>query len=107
MRFGLIPWCIVGFLPLAAETVRVTVGDTGCPGRQLAVKHLWEKIHKVSSVTVLPKQRQDQAASRTFIIVSEGPNPDSASLQSALGRRAGRYPILAYRPELKLPSDSN
>ncbi len=75
------------------------MGDTGCPARQQAVKKLWEKIHNVSSVTVLSRQPEDPAASRTFIIVSEGPSPDSAALQTALGRRKERYPIIAYRAE--------
>lgn len=105
MRNILIAWCVAGFLPLAAETVRVTVGDTGCPGRQLAVKRLWEKIPEVLSVTVLAKAHEGPAASRVFIVVSQGPSPDFTALQNALGRRAERYPILAYRPEPQKPQN--
>lgn len=94
---------ILGIFPLFGDTVRVTVGDTGCPGRQLAVKHLWEKIDGVSSVTVLSRQQDQAAASRTFVIVSEGTCPNSAQLKSALGRRAERYPILVYQPVVKQP----
>jgi len=86
-----------GIFPLSAEIVKVTVGDTGCPGRQLAVKHLWEEIRSVSSVTVLPRQGDHPPASRIFVIVSQGPCPDSAMLQTALGQRAKRYPILNYQ----------
>ncbi len=94
---------VVGMLPTLADTVKVTVGDTGCPGRQLAVKHLWEKIPCVTSVTVLPRQQGDVAASRVFVIVTKGPSPDSAMLRSALARRAERYPILSYQAEVKTP----
>ncbi len=86
------------FSILHAETVKITVGDTGCPARQQAVKLRWEKIPNVTTVIVLPKQRADPAASRTFVLISSGPSPDPYILKTALGRRAERYPILAYKP---------
>jgi hypothetical protein len=82
---------------LHADTVFVTVGDTGCVGRQQAVKSQWEKIPGVVSVSVQPRQEKDPGAQRTFVIVSSGAPPTLKSLGNALGRRAKHYPILHYR----------
>lgn len=79
-----------------ADTVRVTVGDTGCAGRQIAVTQCWEKIPGVVSVTVLPRKTGDQAAQRVFVIVSSSTVPTEDSLHEALGRRDKHYPILKY-----------
>ena len=79
-----------------AGTVRVTVGDTGCPGRQIGVIHSWEKIPGVVSVTVLPRDPKDPAAQRVFVILSKAAPPTEDSLREALGRRAKHYPILNY-----------
>lgn len=82
-----------------ADTVRVTVGDTGCPGRQIGVTRSWEKIPGVVSVTVLARDPKDPAAQRVFVIVSKATPPAEDSLREALGRRARHYPILKYVSE--------
>ena len=79
-----------------ADTVRVTVGDTGCPGRQIGVSRSWEKIPGVISVTVLARNPKEPAAQRIFVIVSKADPPTEDSLREALGRRAKHYPILKY-----------
>ena len=79
-----------------ADTVRVTVGDTGCPGRQIGVSRSWEKIPGVISVTVLARNPKEPAAQRVFVIVSKADPPTEDSLREALGRRAKHYPILKY-----------
>jgi hypothetical protein len=79
-----------------ADTVHVTVGDTGCTGRQLTVRRSWEKIPGVVSVSVLPRQAKSPGAQRVFVIVSKAAPPTQDSLREALGRRAKHYPILEY-----------
>ena len=79
-----------------ADTVRVTVGDTGCPGRQIGVSRSWEKIPGVISVTVLARNPKEPAAQRIFVIVSKADPPTEDSLREALSRRAKHYPILKY-----------
>ncbi len=86
-----------------AETVRVTVGDTGCPGRQITVRESFEKIPGVSSVIVLPRQPADPPARRTFVVASTGTPPDADSLRTALGRRAKNFPILDYQKSATPP----
>jgi hypothetical protein len=83
-----------------ADTVYVTVGDTGCPGRQNGVIERWEKIPGVISITVQSRRPKDPAAQRVFVIVSKAASPAEASLREALGRRAKHYPILGYRTSL-------
>ena len=83
----------------AGGTVHVTVGDTGCPGRQVGVARSWEKIPGVVSVTVLARDSKDPSAQRVFVIISQGAPPTVDSLREALGRRAERYPILKYASE--------
>ena len=80
-----------------AETVYVTVGETGCVGRQIAVRRCWEKMSGVSSVTVVPRQPAEPPARRTFVIVAQAAAPSAEVLRTALGRRAKNYPILAYQ----------
>jgi hypothetical protein len=75
----------------------VTVGDTGCVGRQQAVKSHWEKIPGVVSVVIQPRREKGPGAQRTFVIVSDGSSPTREILAIALGRREKRYPILEYR----------
>jgi len=87
---------LYGIAAASADTVRVTVGDTGCPGRQNAVQGLWEKVPGVVSVTVLPRQPKQPPAQRIFVIVSKTAAPTEDSLRAALGRRAKHYPILGY-----------
>jgi hypothetical protein len=82
---------------LHADTVFVTVGDTGCVGRQQAVKCQWEKIPGVVSVSVQPRLEGDPGAQRVFVIVSSGSPPTTEVLRTALGRRVKHYPILDYR----------
>lgn len=82
---------------LHADTVLVTVGDTGCVGRQQAVKSQWEKIPGVISVAIQPRREKDRRAQRTFVIVSSGSSPTTEVLRAALGRRDKHYPILEYR----------
>ena len=89
---------------MQAETVRVIVGETGCAGRQIAVRECWEKISGVSSVTVLPRQPAEPPARRTFIIVATATAPSAEALRTALGRRAKNYPILDYRKEPEQPA---
>jgi hypothetical protein len=94
---SLILLCVIGTSP--ADTIRVTVGDTGCPGRQIGVTESWKKIPDVVSVTVLPRQPKEPAAQRVFVIVSKAAPPTEDSLREALGRRAKHYPILRYEGE--------
>lgn len=89
---------------MQAETVRVIVGQTGCAGRQIAVRECWENISGVSSVTVLPRQPAEPPARRTFIIVATAPAPSAEVLRAALGRRAKNYPILDFRKEPDHPA---
>jgi hypothetical protein len=89
---------------MQAETVRVIVGETGCAGRQIAVRECWEKISGVSSVTVLPRQPAEPPARRTFIIVATATAPSAEALRAALGRRAKNYPILDFRKEPDQPA---
>ena len=88
---------LCGLAGAKADTVHVTVGDTGCIGRQNSVKGFWEKIPGVVSVTVIPRQPKDQAAQRVFVIVSKAASPTEDSLREALGRRAKQYLILRYQ----------
>ena len=92
---ALILFC--GIDATTADTVRVTVGNTGCLGRQIGVSKCWDKIPGVVSVTVLPRQPGDPAAQRIFVIVSKAASPTEESLRESLGRRAKRYPILEYK----------
>lgn len=98
-------WSLISLLTLCgihaaiADTVHVTVGDTGCPGRQTGVAESWEKIPGVVSVTVLSRQPKDPAAQRVFVIVSKAAAPTEDSLREALGRRAKHYPILEFRSQ--------
>lgn len=82
---------------LHADTILVTVGDTGCVGRQQAVKSQWEKIPGVVFVSVQTRREKESAAKRMFVIVSSGSAPTTDVLRAALGRRDKRYPILEYR----------
>ena len=83
-----------------AETVYVTVGETGCVGRQVAVRQCWEKMSGVSSVTLSPRKPGELPARRTFVVVTTAATaPSVETLRAALGRRAKNYPILAYRKE--------
>lgn len=93
----LILLCRVG--AAVADTIHVTVGDTGCPGRQTGVTGSWEKIPGVVSVTVMPRQPKDPAAQRIFVIVSKAASPTEESLREALGRRAKHYSILEYKSQ--------
>ncbi|MGL5018201.1 MAG: hypothetical protein ACRDBP_08720 [Luteolibacter sp.] len=100
MKFLWIALVLLGPLTSAAGgTVHVTVGDTGCPGRQIGVTRSWEKIPGVVSVTVRPRDPKDPAAQRVFVIVSKATPPPEDSLREALGRRVERYPILKYTSE--------
>ncbi len=85
---------LIGISGLKGETILVTVGDTGCSGRQITVRECFEKLAGVSSVTVLPRSPKDPPAQRTFVVVSAGIGPDQNALRSSLGRRAKHYPIL-------------
>jgi hypothetical protein len=85
-----------------ADTVHVTVGDTGCAGRQIGVTESWQKIPGVVSVSVVPRNSKDPTAQRVFAIVSQAASPTQECLRKALGRRAKSYPIVAYQP-LKEP----
>lgn len=97
MKRFLISTLLVGGLNVAvADTIHVTVGDTGCPGRQIGVTKAWEKIPGVLSVTVLPRRSKEPAAQRVFVVVSKADSPSENSLREALGRRAKHYPILKY-----------
>jgi len=98
--FCLILLCGTG----GAETVRVTVGDTGCPGRQTTVRESFEKIPGVSSVAVLPRQPGDPPARRTFVVASIGSPPAADALRTALGRRAKNFPILDYQKPAAQPA---
>lgn len=82
---------------LCADTIMVTVGNTGCPGRQQAVKKQWEKIPGVTSINIQPRQNKEPGAQRKFVIVSGGKPPSPDMLRSSLGRRAKHYPILDCR----------
>jgi len=86
-----------------AETIRVTVGDTGCPGRQITVRQSFEKIPGVKSVAGLPRQPGDPPARRTFVVTCTGIAPDAEALRTALGRRAKNYPILDYQKPIAQP----
>lgn len=88
---------LIGICALEAETIHVTVGDTGCAGRQLTVQRSWEKIPGVASVSVQQRQSKDPPAQRTFIVACAGASPDQETLRTALGRRAKNYPILDYQ----------
>ena len=101
LLISLVLFC--GIEMVTAETVHVTVGDTGCPGRQIGVTHCWEKIPGVVSVTVLPRGPKEPAAQRIFVIVAKAASPTEESLRVALGRRAKHYPILKYES----PTDPN
>jgi hypothetical protein len=83
-------------LVASAGTVRVTVGNTGCRTKQLTVQRLWKAMPGVKSVAILPRKSGDPANQRVFIVATTGAIPDQAALSRALGRRAGRYPILAH-----------
>lgn len=97
MKRAIISIILLSGIPIAsADTIHVTVGDTGCAGRQIGVTKCWEKIPGVVSVTVLPRKSGDQTAQRVFVIVSSSAAPTEDTLQQALGRRDKRYPILAY-----------
>lgn len=98
---SLILFCAIEMVP--AETLHVTVGDTGCPGRQTGVTQCWEKIPGVVSVTVLPRRSKDPAAQRIFVIVTKATAPTEGLLREALGRRAKHYPIL----KCEIPADPN
>ncbi len=105
MKAFLISLALLSVIDAAiADTVRVTVGDTGCPGRQIGVTESWKKIPGVVSVTVLPRDPKGPAAQRVFVIVSNAAPPSEDSLRDALGRRAKHYPILEckHQPRLQL-----
>lgn len=98
MKRFLIPLALFCGIDLAiADTIHVTVGDTGCVGRQIGVTESWKTIPGVISVTVLPRNSKDPAAQRVFVIVSKAASPTEESLRKALGRRAKSYPIVAYK----------
>lgn len=88
---------LMGIGALEADTLHVTVGDTGCQGRQITVRKCFEKIPGVRSVTVLPRLPEDPPARRTFVVVSADISPDQETLRLSLGRRADDYPILDCR----------
>lgn len=98
MNCFLIPLTFLCGISLAiADTVHVTVGDTGCPGRQIGVTTSWEKIPGVTLVSILPRHPKDPAAQRVFVIVTKGASPTKEHLREALGRRAKHYPIINYK----------
>ena len=80
---------LCGLIGAKADTIHVTVGDTGCIGRQNSVKGFWEKIPGVVSVTVIPRQPKDQAVQRVFVIVSKAASPTEDSLREALRSPGG------------------
>lgn len=82
---------------LCADTILVTVGNTGCAGRQQAVKSQWERIPGVISVNIQPRQKKEPGAQRKFVIVTGGKSPTPDMLRTALGRRENQYPILDCR----------
>ena len=85
---------LISIVTAAAGELRVTVGDTGCRGRQLAVEKCWRAIDGVESVTILRRRAGDPPAQRVFVISCRGGIPDKETLTKALGRRSDRYPIL-------------
>jgi hypothetical protein len=82
----------------SAGTVQVAVGNTGCGTRQLTVQRLWKAMPGVQSVAIVPRKAGDPVNQRVFIVTTDGAVPDQAALTRALGRRAGRYPILSLAP---------
>jgi hypothetical protein len=82
-----------------ASAARVTVGNTGCPGRQNGVAECWRKLPDVVSVTVLSPLPTDTATQRVFVVVSKETSPSENTLREALGKRAKHYPILNYESE--------
>jgi hypothetical protein len=97
--FSIFSIFLCGFGAAIADTIHVTVGNTGCPGRQISVIKIWEKIPEVLSVTILPRQPKDPSAQRVFVIVSKAISPTEESLRKALGRRVEQYPILKYKKQ--------
>ncbi len=81
-----------------AGTIRVTVGNTGCRTKQLTVQSFWKAMPGIDSVVIVPRKSGDAANQRVFILTAKGKPPEQADLVRALGRRAGRYPILAVNP---------
>lgn len=88
---------LAGYPMAAADIVKVTVGNTGCPGRQNGVAECWRKLPDVVSVTVLPPLPADTATQRVFVVVSKETSPSENTLREALGNRAKHYPILNYQ----------
>ena len=70
-----------------------------CATDPLSVAESWEKIPSVVSVTVMPRQPQDPAAQRVFVIVSKAASPTEESLLEALCRRTRHYAILEYKSQ--------
>lgn len=80
----------------SAGTVKVTVGNNGCRTKQLTVQRLWKAMPGMESVVIVPRKSGDPANQRVFILTTKGEPPRQAELEQALGRRASRYPILAF-----------
>ncbi len=82
----------------SAGTIRVTVGNNGCRTKQLTVQRLWKAIPGMESVVIVPRKSGGPANQRVFVLTTKGKAPEQADLEQALGRRAERYPILAFNP---------
>ena len=82
----------------SAGTIRVTVGNNGCRTKQLTVQRLWKAMPGMESVVIVPRKSGDPANQRVFVLTTKGKPPEQADLERALGRRAERYPILAFNP---------
>ena len=78
-----------------AGTIRVKVGNNGCRTKQLTVQRLWKAMPGMESVVIVPRKSGDPANQRVFVLTTKGKPPEQKELESALGRRAERYPILA------------
>ena len=94
---------VISFATAVAGEVRVTVGDTGCRARQIAVEKCWRTLDGVESVTILRRRSGDPAAQRVFVITCRGETPDQETLTKALGRRSDQYPIL----KIEKPADNS
>ena len=77
-RFLISSLLVCGCHVTVADTIHVTVGDTGCPGRQIGVIDCREKIPGVVSVTVLPRQPKEPAAQRVFVMISKSAPPSKS-----------------------------
>ncbi len=82
-----------------ADTLRVTVGDAGCAGRQITIRKCWENLPGVSSVEVLRREPDAKGGQRVFLIISKSTPPTENQLREALGRRAKNFPILSRSEE--------